>query len=73
MIIKPMIRNNICLNAHPEGLKIEVGRRIDYVKGKPALNGPKRVLIIGGSTGYGLASRIVAAYGCGAGTINVAF
>ncbi len=73
MIIKPMIRNNICLNAHPEGLKIEVARRIDYVKGKPAVDGPKRVLIIGGSAGYGLASRIVAAYGCGAATINVAF
>lgn len=73
MIIKPMIRNNLCLNAHPEGLKIEVGRQIDYVQSKPALNGPRRVLIIGGSAGYGLASRITAAYGCGASTINVAF
>ncbi len=73
MIIKPMIRNNICLNAHPEGLKIEVDNRIDYVKGKTGVNGPKRVLVVGGSAGYGLASRIVAAYGCGAATINVAF
>lgn len=73
MIIKPMIRNNICLSAHPEGLKIEVARQIDYVQSKPGVDGPKRVLIIGGSAGYGLASRIVAAYGCGAATINVAF
>ncbi len=73
MIIKPLIRNNICLNAHPEGLKVEVARQIDYVRSKPGVNGPKHVLIIGGSAGYGLASRIVAAYGCGAATINVAF
>jgi enoyl-[acyl-carrier protein] reductase / trans-2-enoyl-CoA reductase (NAD+) len=73
MTIKPMIRNNICLNAHPEGLKMEVARQIDYVKAQPRVQGPKRVLIIGGSAGYGLASRIVAAYGCGSATLNVAF
>ncbi|MFW5683917.1 MAG: enoyl-ACP reductase FabV [Spirochaetota bacterium] len=73
MIIKPMIRNNICMNAHPKGLAIETQKQIDYVKNQSRLNGPKRVLVIGGSAGYGLASRIVAAYGCDAATINVAF
>jgi enoyl-[acyl-carrier protein] reductase / trans-2-enoyl-CoA reductase (NAD+) len=73
MTIKPMIRNNICMNAHPEGLRIEVANQASYVKGQPRIPGPKHVLIIGGSTGYGLASRIVAAYGSGAATLNVAF
>ena len=73
MTIKPMIRNNICMNAHPDGLRIEVARQIDYVKAQPRVSGPRRVLIIGGSAGYGLASRIVAAYTCGAATLNVAF
>lgn len=73
MIIKPMIRSNICMNAHPLGLDKEVVRQIDYVKSQGAIDGPKRVLIIGGSTGYGLASRIVAGYGCGSATINVAY
>ncbi len=73
MIIKPMIRNNICMNAHPKGLAIETQKQIDFVKEKGPIVGPKRVLVIGGSAGYGLASRIVAAYGSGAATINVAF
>ncbi|MFP4551894.1 MAG: bifunctional NADH-specific enoyl-ACP reductase/trans-2-enoyl-CoA reductase, partial [Spirochaetales bacterium] len=73
MIIKPMIRNNICMNAHPKGLAIETQRQIDFVTDQGALPGPKRVLIVGGSAGYGLASRIVAAYACDAATLNVAF
>lgn len=73
MIIKPMIRNNICMNAHPKGLAIETQKQIDFVKDKDPIEGPKRVLVIGGSAGYGLASRIVAAYACNAATINVAF
>jgi enoyl-[acyl-carrier protein] reductase / trans-2-enoyl-CoA reductase (NAD+) len=73
MIIKPMIRNNICMNAHPRGLAVETQRQIDYVTSQEKLNGPQRVLVIGGSAGYGLASRIVAAYSCGAATLNVAF
>lgn len=73
MIIKPMIRNNICMNAHPEGLAVEAQKQIDYVKSRDRIDGPKRVLVIGGSAGYGFASRIVCAYGCGASTINVAF
>jgi enoyl-[acyl-carrier protein] reductase / trans-2-enoyl-CoA reductase (NAD+) len=73
MVIKPMIRNNICMNAHPAGLAIETQKQIDYVKAQPSIAGPKRVLVIGGSAGYGLASRIVSAYACDASTLNVAF
>lgn len=73
MVIRPMIRSNICMNAHPEGLAVEVKRQIDYVREEGRIDGPKNVLVIGGSAGYGLASRIVAAYACGATTINVAF
>ena len=68
-----MIRNNICMNAHPSGLAVETQKQIDYVKQQPSLEGPQRVLIIGGSAGYGLATRIVAAYACHAATFNVAF
>lgn len=73
MVIKPMIRNNICMNAHPAGLDVEVANQIAYVQGQPSVDGPNRALIIGGSAGYGLASRIAAAYACGAATMNVAF
>ena len=73
MVVKPMIRSNICMNAHRRGLEIETQTQIDYVEGQPPISGPRRVLVIGGSAGYGLASRIVAAYACGAETINVAF
>lgn len=74
MIIKPKIRNNVCLSAHPVGCKLEVERQIEYVKSRsPIESGPKRVLVLGASGGYGLASRIVAAFGSGASTIGVAF
>ena len=73
MVIKPMIRNNICMNAHPEGLRIEAQKQIDYVKAQGSFEGPKNVLVIGGSAGYGLASRIVSAFGSGSATVNVAF
>ncbi len=73
MVIKPMIRSNICMNAHPVGLAREVRKQIDYVKERGSIPGPTRVLVIGGSAGYGLASRIVAAWGCGAATVNVAY
>lgn len=74
MVIKPMIRNNICMNAHPQGCKKDVEDQINYVKAKGKLaRGPKKALIIGSSTGYGLASRIVAAFGSGAATLGVAF
>ena len=74
MIISPKIRGFICTTAHPEGCAAHVQEQIDYVKSKPALTGaPKKVLVIGSSTGYGLASRIVPAYGGGAATIGVFF
>lgn len=74
MIITPKIRGFICTTAHPEGCAAHVQGQIDYVKSKPALEkAPRRVLVVGSSTGYGLASRIVAAFGGGASTIGVFF
>lgn len=73
MIIKPKIRGFICTTAHPDGCARHVGRQIDYVKRAKPINGAKKALIIGASTGYGLASRIVASFGCGADTIGVFF
>ena len=74
MIIKPMIRNNICLNAHPQGCAHVVNSQIEYVRRQPSVSSKIRsVLVIGASAGYGLASRIVAAFGYGAQTIGVAF
>jgi enoyl-[acyl-carrier protein] reductase/trans-2-enoyl-CoA reductase (NAD+) len=74
MIIEPKIRNNICITAHPTGCAEEVRRQIAYVKSRgTAANGPKRVLVVGSSTGYGLASRIAAAFAYGAATVGVAF
>lgn len=73
MVVKPMIRNNICMNAHPEGLRLHVKQQIEYVKKQKPFKGPKHVLIIGGSAGYGLASRIALAFGAGSGTLSVAY
>ncbi|MAB76015.1 MAG: enoyl-[acyl-carrier-protein] reductase FabV [Verrucomicrobiales bacterium] len=74
MIIAPKIRGFICTTAHPEGCAANVQSQIDYVKSKPALaDSPKKVLVIGSSTGYGLASRIVPAFGGNAATIGVFF
>lgn len=74
MIIKPKIRGFICTTAHPEGCAAHVREWIDYVKKKGALrDAPKRVLVIGSSTGYGLASRIVAAFAGNAATLGVFF
>lgn len=78
MIIKPLIRSNICINAHPKGCAKEVEHQIAYVEKKAAERGklpnaPKNVLVLGCSTGYGLASRIAAAFGSGANTIGVSF
>ncbi|MDJ1469092.1 trans-2-enoyl-CoA reductase family protein [Cytophagaceae bacterium DM2B3-1] len=73
MIIEPRIRGFICLTAHPEGCKQNVVNQINYVKSKGAINGPKKVLVIGASTGFGLASRITSAFGAGAATIGVYF
>lgn len=73
MVVKPKIRGFICTTAHPEGCKAIVREQIDYVKKAGKIEGPKKVLVIGSSMGYGLASRISAAYGCGAATIGVIF
>ncbi len=74
MIVHPKVRGFICTTAHPTGCALNVTSQIDYVKQHPALKqGPKKVLVIGASTGYGLASRIVAAFGSDAKTIGAFF
>ncbi|WP_405599483.1 MULTISPECIES: enoyl-ACP reductase FabV [unclassified Pseudoalteromonas] len=74
MVIKPKIRGFICTNAHPTGCSEHVQEQINYVKQQGALkNAPKNVLVIGASTGYGLASRITAAFGGGAKTLGIFF
>lgn len=74
MIIKPKVRGFICTNAHPQGCAAHVREQIDYIQSQPKIeNGPKNVLVVGASTGYGLASRITAAFGCGASTLGVFF
>ncbi len=74
MIVKPKIRGFICTNAHPVGCATNVQLQIDYVKAQGMLNNaPKNVLVIGSSTGYGLASRITAAFAGGASTLGVCF
>lgn len=83
MIIKPMIRSNICINAHPVGCAKETLRQIEYVRSQKSKRGiktraqggkgPQTVVVLGCSTGYGLASRISAAFEYGADTIGVSF
>ncbi len=74
MIVQPKIRGFICTTAHPIGCAKNVQDQIDYIKSKgPIAGGPKKVLVIGSSNGYGLASRITAAFGSGAATIGVFF
>jgi enoyl-[acyl-carrier protein] reductase/trans-2-enoyl-CoA reductase (NAD+) len=74
MIIKPRVRGFLCITTHPVGCEANVSNQIDYVKSQgPIENGPKRVLVIGASTGYGLASRITAAFGSGAATLGIFF
>ncbi len=74
MIIAPKIRGFICTTAHPEGCAKHVAEQIAVVKSRGLIeNGPKRVLVIGSSTGYGLSSRIAAAFGSNAATFGVFF
>ena len=74
MIIKPKIRGFICTTTHPVGCEQNVKEQIAYTRSQGEItDGPKRVLVIGSSSGYGLASRITAAFGCGAATIGVFF
>ncbi|MBP6549675.1 MAG: trans-2-enoyl-CoA reductase family protein [Flavobacterium sp.] len=73
MIIEPRMRGFICLTAHPEGCEQNVKNQIEYVQSKGQIEGAKKVLVIGASTGFGLASRITSAFGSGAATIGVFF
>ncbi len=74
MIIKPRVRGFLCTTTHPQGCRANVKAQIDYVRSNgPIENGPRRVLVIGASTGYGLASRITAAFGAGAATLGIFF
>ena len=74
MVIKPKIRGFICTNAHPVGCETHVNEQIAYVKAQTfATSGPKNVLVIGASTGYGLASRITATFGHDAKTLGIFF
>ncbi len=73
MIIQPKFRGFICTTAHPTGCAKQVQEQIDYVKSQKPIQGPKKALVIGASTGYGLASRIALTFGAGADTIGVFF
>ena len=73
MIIKPRVRGFMCVTAHPAGCAAAVREQVGHVRKGGPIAGPKRVLVLGASTGYGLASRITAAFGCGAKTVGVFF
>lgn len=73
MIVKPRVRGFICTTAHPTGCAKHVEEQIEFVKNQPKVEGPKKVLVVGASTGYGLASRIVASFSFGADTLGVFF
>lgn len=73
MVVEPKVKGFICTTAHPKGCEESVRRQIGCTKKYGKKDGPKKVLVIGSSTGYGLASRITVTYGYGADTIGVAF
>lgn len=73
MIIEPRMRGFICLTAHPKGCEQNIINQINYIQAKGKIDGPKKVLVIGASTGFGLASRITSAFGSEASTIGVYF
>ena len=73
MVVEPKVKGFMCTTAHPEGCRAAVKAQIDYVKSQPKSEGPKKVLVIGSSMGYGLASRIAVTYSCGADTIGIIF
>ncbi|PWU06200.1 MAG: bifunctional NADH-specific enoyl-ACP reductase/trans-2-enoyl-CoA reductase [Verrucomicrobia bacterium] len=73
-IMKPKVRGFVCVTTHPEGCATNVEEQINYIKSQPDIkNGPKNILVIGSSTGYGLSSRIAGAFGCQAATLGVFF
>jgi len=73
MIIEPRTRGFICTTAHPTGCAQNVKNQIAYIKSNATIEGAKKVLVIGASTGFGLASRITSAFGSNAATIGVFF
>lgn len=73
MIIEPRMRGFICLTSHPKGCEQNVINQINYIQSKGHIEGPKNVLVIGASTGFGLSSRITSAFGSNASTIGVFF
>lgn len=73
MVILPKVRGFICTTAHPAGCEANVRAQIEYVRSQPRTDGCRKVLVVGASMGYGLASRIAAAYSCGAATLGVIF
>ncbi len=73
MIIEPKTRGFICTTSHPKGCERSVLKQIDYIKSKGAIKSAKNVLVIGASTGFGLASRITSAFGSNSATIGVFF
>ena len=74
MVIKPKVRGFVCVTAHPAGCAAHVQEQIDHIRScGPVRDGPRKVLVIGASTGYGLSSRIAAAFGSSAATVGVFF
>jgi enoyl-[acyl-carrier protein] reductase/trans-2-enoyl-CoA reductase (NAD+) len=73
MIIEPRTRGFICLTSHPTGCEKNVVNQLEYIKQKGKIEGAKKVLVLGSSTGFGLASRITSAFGSDAATIGVFF
>lgn len=73
LIIQPKFRGFICTTSHPVGCAKQVEEQVNFIKQQPSFQGPKKVLVIGASTGYGLASRIATTFGSGADTLGVFF
>ena len=73
MVVEPRVKDYICTTAHPVGCAENIKNQIKYVKAQTKVDGPKKVLVIGASPGYGLASRIAVAFGYGADTLGVMF
>lgn len=73
MIIHPQIQGCVARNCHPIGCRAAVQQQIERIKAAGPFNGPKRVLVLGASSGFGLASRIALAFGAGADTIGISF
>ena len=73
MIVKPRIRGFVCITAHPKGCEANVRKEIEVAKAARKEGGPKKVLVVGSSTGYGLSTRIASAFSHDAATLGVFF